>query len=52
MAEVQQLILDKTPACESYIRNDKSLHFFNKLQFLQKKLSSLIDESKNQYYTR
>ena len=35
----------------SRLRSDKSLQFFNQFQFLQKKLSSLIDESKNHYYT-
>ena len=48
---IKQLILDKNHACKSYIRNDKSLQFFNQFQFLQTKLSSLIEESKNQYYT-
>ena len=36
----------------TYIRNGKYLQFFNQFQFLQTKLSSLIEESKNQYYTR
>ena len=35
----------------SRLRSDKSLQFFNQFQFLQKKLSSLIEESKNHYYT-
>ena len=39
-------------AYKFYIRNDKSLQFFNQFQFLQTRLSSLIEESKNQYYTR
>ena len=50
--DIKQLILDKNHAYKSYIRNDKSLQFFNQFQFLQTKLSSLIEESKNQYYTR
>ena len=50
--DIKQLILDKNHACKSYIRNDKSLQFFNQFQFLQTRLSSLIEESKNQYYTR
>ena len=50
--DIKQLILDKNHACKSYICNDKSFQFFNKFQFLQTKLSSLIEESKNQYYTR
>ena len=49
--DIKQLILDKNHAYKSYIRNDKSLQFFNQFQFLQTKLSSLIEESKNQYYT-
>ena len=49
--DIKQLILDKNHAYKSYIRNDKSLQFFNQFQFLQTKLSSLIDDSKNQYYT-
>ena len=50
--DIRQLILDKNHAYKSYIGNDKSLQFFNQFQFLQTKLSSLIEESKNQYYTR
>ena len=50
--DIKQLILDKNLAYKSYIRNDKSLQLFNQFQFLQTKLSSLIEESKNQYYTR
>ena len=50
--DIKQLILDKNHAYKSYIRNDKSLQFFNQFQFLQTKLSSLIEESKNQYYSR
>ena len=49
---IKQLILDKNHAYQSYIRNDKSFQLFNQFQFLQTKLSSLIKESKNQYYTR
>ena len=49
---IKQLILDKSHEYKPYIRNDKSLQFFNQFQFLQTKLSSLIEESKNQYYTR
>ena len=47
--DIKQLILDKNHAYKSYIRNDKSLQFFNQFQFLQTKLNSLIKESKNQY---
>ena len=50
--DIKQLILHKNHAYKSYICNDKSLQFFNQFQFLQTKLSSLIEESKNQYYTR
>ena len=50
--DIKQLILDKNHAYKSYNRNDKSLQFFNQFPFLQSKLSSLIEESKNQYYTR
>ena len=39
---IKQLILDKNHAYISYIRNDKSLPFFNQFQFLQLKLSPLI----------
>ena len=49
--DIKQLILDKNHICKSNIHNDKSLQFFNQFQFLQTKLSSLIEESKNQYYT-
>ena len=49
--DIKQLILDKNHAYKSYIRNDKSLYFLKQFQFLQTKLSSLIEESKNQYYT-
>ena len=50
--DIKQLILDKNHACKSYIRSDKSLQFLNQFQFLQTKLISLIEESKNQYYIR
>ena len=50
--DIKQLILDKNHAYKSYIRNDKSLQFFNQFQFLPTRLSSLIKESKSQYYTR
>ena len=50
--DIKQLILKKNHAYKSYIRNDKSLQFFNRFQFLQTKLKSLIEESKNQYYAR
>ena len=50
--DIKQLILDKNHAYKSYIRNDKSLQFFNQLQFLQTNSRSLVKESKNQYYTR
>ena len=50
--DIKQLILDKNHAYKSYIRNDKSLQLFNQFQLLQTRLSSLIEESKNQYYTR
>ena len=33
--DIKQLILDKNHACKSYIRNDRSLQFFNQFQFLQ-----------------
>ena len=50
--DMKQLISDKNHAYKSYICNDKSLQFLNQFQFLQAKLSSLIEESKNQYYAR
>ena len=50
--DIKQLIFDKNHAYKSYISKDKSLYFLNQFQFLQTKLSSLIEESKNQYYTR
>ena len=50
--DIKQLILDKNNAYKSYIRSDKSLQFFNHFKFLQTKLTSLIEESKNQCYTR
>ena len=50
--DIKQLILDKNHAYKSYIGNDKSLMFFNQFQFLQTKLNSLIEESKNRYYTQ
>ena len=43
--------MDKSHAYKSYICNDKSLQFFNQFQFLQARLNSLIEESKNQYYS-
>ena len=50
--DIKQPILDKNHAYKSDIRNDKSLQLFSQFQFLQTKLSPLIEESKNQYYTR
>ena len=47
--DIKQLILDKNHAYKSYIRNDKSLQFFNQFQFLQTKLNSLIKKSKDEY---
>ena len=44
--DIKQLILDKNHEYKSYICNDKSLQLFNEFQFLQTKLSSLIEESK------
>ena len=49
--DFKQLILDQNHAYKSSICNDKSLQFFNQLQFYQTKLNPLIEESKNQYYT-
>ena len=49
--DIKQLILDINYAYKSYICNDKSLKFFNQFHFLQTKLNSLIEESKNQYYS-
>ena len=48
--DVKQVILNKNHGYKSYIHNDNSLQFFNQSQFLQTKLNSLIEESKNQYY--
>ena len=50
--DIKQLILDKNHAYKFNIRNDKYFQFFNQFQFLQTKLSSLIEKSKNQYYAR
>ena len=49
--DIKRLILDKNNVCKSYICSDKSLQFFNQFKFLQTKLSSLIEEFKNQYDT-
>ena len=43
--DIKQLIWNKNPAYKSYIRNDKSLQFFIPFQFLQAKLSPLIEEN-------
>ena len=50
--DIKQLILDKNHVYSSYIGNAKSLKFFIQFQFLQTKLNSLIEESKNRCYTR
>ena len=47
-----KLILDKNHPYKSYIHNGKSFQLFNQFQFLLTKLSSLIEESMSQYYTR
>ena len=49
--DIKQLIFDKNHAYKCYIRNDKFWKFFYQFQFLQTKLNSLIEESKNQYYS-
>ena len=49
--DIKQLVLDKNYAYKSYIRSDKSLKFFSQFQFLQTKLNSSIEESKNRYYS-
>ena len=43
--DIKQLIWNKNPAYKSYVRNDKSLQFFNQFQFLQAKLNPLIEEN-------
>ena len=47
---VKQLILAKNQAYKSYLWSNKSLQFLNQFQFLQTKLNSLIEESKEKYY--
>ena len=49
---IKQLILEKNQAYSSYFRCNKSLQFLNQFQFLQTKLNSLIEESKEKYYVR
>ena len=51
--DIKQLILDKNRAYRFYIPMvNLQMQFFNQFQFLQTKLGSLIEESKNQYYSR
>ena len=45
-------ILEENQAYKSYIRSNKSLQFLNQFQFLQTKLNSLIEESKEKSYVR
>ena len=40
--DIKQLILDKSHPCKSYIRNDKSLQFFNQFQFLYTRTNLLL----------
>ena len=47
---IKQLILEKNQAYKSYLWSNKSLQFLNQFQFLQTKLNSLIEESKEKYY--
>ena len=49
---IKQLILEKNEAYKSHLRSNKFLHFFNHFQFLQTKLNSLIEESKEKHYAR
>ena len=49
--DIKQLIFDKNHEYKCYICNDKFWKFFYQFQFLQTKLNSLIEESKNQYYS-
>ena len=49
---IKQLILEKNQAYKSYLRSNKSLQFLNQFQFLQTKLNSLIEESKEKHYVR
>ena len=45
-------MLEKNQAYKSYLRSKKSLQFLNQFQFLQTKLNSFIEESKEKYYAR
>ena len=47
---IKQLILAKNQVYKSYLWSNKSLQFLNQFQFLQTKLNSLIEESKEKYY--
>ena len=47
--DFKQLIFDKNHAYKSYIRNGKSFQFFSLFYFLQTKLNSLFEKSKDQY---
>ena len=49
---IKQLILQKNQAYKSNLRSNKSLQFLDHFQFLQTKLNSLIEESKEKYYVR
>ena len=47
---IKKLILKKNQAYKSYLWSNKSLQFLNHFQFLQTKLNSLIEESKEKYH--
>ena len=49
---IKQLILEKNQAYKSYLWSKKFLQFLNHFRFLQTKLNSLIEESKEKYYVR
>ena len=42
----------KNQACKSCLQSNESLQFLNQFQFLQTKLNSLIEESKEKHYVR
>ena len=49
---MKPLVLGKNPVYKLYLRSNKSLQFLNQFQFLQTKLNSLLEESKEQFYVR
>ena len=49
---VKELISEKNNAFQCYLRSNKDPKLFNKVEYLQNELKSLIEANKEKYYSR